>query len=78
MKYNDYIAKILSSKNGAITTLNNVHYENIHKTIRLFTGVNAKTENSQEYKKAVKDLSDSLDSSKCRLMAVGTKKKRRG
>jgi len=75
MKYRDLIAAILNTPNGAIKTLNNVFYQNIHKTVREYAKVNAKTAYAQLHKEQMIDLYDSIKSSKCRLQAVDSKKK---
>jgi len=75
MKYRDLIAAILSTKNGAIKTLNNVFYQNIHKTVREYAKVNSKTEGAQLCKEQMLDLLESIESSKCRLRAVNSKNK---
>ena len=75
MKYRDLIAAILSTPNGAIKTLNNVFYQNIHKTVREYAKVNSKTEGAQLCKEQMLDLLESIESSKCRLRAVNSKNK---
>jgi len=75
MKYNDIISAILSTKNGAILTKNNVFYQNIHKTAREYAKVNSRTEGAQLCKEQMLDLLESIESSKYRLRAVNSKNK---
>ena len=75
MKYSDIIESILSYPNGAIVTLNNVYFQNIHATVKHYALVNFKTEGAQMCKEQMIDLLDSLESKKCRLMAINAKRK---
>ena len=74
MRYKDIILAILSTKNGAITTVSNVHYENIHKTVRLYSTMTAKDDGASLCKVQMKDLLDSIMNPKLRVRPVGSKK----
>ena len=75
MKYSEIIESILSYPNGAIITLNNVYFQNIHATVKHYANVTFKAEGAELMKEQMIDLLDSLESKKCRLMAVNAKKK---
>ncbi len=75
MKYSEIIESILSYPNGAIITLNNVYFQNIHATVKHYALVNFKTEGAEQMKEQMIDLLESLESPKCRLQAVNTRKK---
>jgi len=74
MRYKDIILAILSTKNGAITTANNVHYENIHTTVRLYSNVTAKDNGASLCKSQMQDLLDSIMNPKLKVRPVGSKK----
>lgn len=75
MKYSDIIESILSYPNGAIVTLNNVYFQNIHATVKHYANVTFKTDGAELMKEQMIDLLESLESKKCRLQAVNSKRK---
>jgi len=72
--YKDIIGAIMSMENGAITTLNGVHYENIHQTARIYAKVKRTDSGALMCKEQMLDLLNSMKSSKCRIRAVGARK----
>tara|TARA_R110000803_G_scaffold10634_4_gene32348 strand:- start:66 stop:380 length:315 start_codon:yes stop_codon:yes gene_type:complete len=74
MYYNEIIQSILSTSNGAITTLNNVHYQNIHKTVKVYAKVRSNDNGALMCKEQMSDLLKSIKSKKCILRPVNSKK----
>ena len=75
MRYKEIISEILSYDNGAITTLNKAHYENIHATVKSYRTVKKSDSGALMCKAQMTNLLESIKSKKCRLMEVGTRKK---
>ena len=76
MKYNDILAAILSTPNGAIE-FNGEYYQNIHSTVRkAYANVKATDPNAFECKAQMQRLLDAIEDKKIRLMAVNARKKK--
>ena len=76
MYYKEIIELILSYENGAITTLNNVHYQNIHKTVKIYSKVKKTDNGALMCKEQMLDLLNSIKSKKCILQSVGSFKRK--
>ena len=80
MKFNDLVAKILSYPNGSITTMNGLHFSDIHLFVNIISNTVDKIHNkgvSDEallLKKQLEDLLGAIVNKKIRIKAVNARK----